>query len=199
MAACWIVSFPFLLRAPESFRTASNDRFLAVGIYSLTWVFQTMYHTLPREQRKAPSAISAHMSLYHLTGADEATTILLTFPTTTPTNNAQPGQSQAVAMTHLRVATDPNEQGAAGPSIRIQGTKGEIQVFGPAFRPERYRLIPKKGTRRDQGRAVPVPGGWEGHVLGGRRGGAVLARWKARERWAALGREHCHHGGHGRG
>ncbi|KAL1869281.1 hypothetical protein Plec18167_007947 [Paecilomyces lecythidis] len=126
---------------------------LDLGIYSLTWVFQTLYHTLSREQRKPPSKISAHLTPYHLTGADEATTILLSFPTTTPSNGPAPGQSQAVAMTHLRVATDPDEKNSARPAIRIQGTKGEIQVDGPAFRPETYRVIPKKPENGD---ALPV-------------------------------------------
>lgn len=119
---------------------------LDLGIYSLTWVFQTLYHTLPPSQRKPPSKVSAHMTLYHVTGSDEATTILLTFPTSTPSNSAKPAQSQAVAMTHLRVATDPDGKNSARPAIRIQGTKGEIQVDGPAFRPERYRVIPKVAT-----------------------------------------------------
>ncbi|KAL2218322.1 hypothetical protein M432DRAFT_427920 [Thermoascus aurantiacus ATCC 26904] len=125
---------------------------LDLGIYSLTWVFQTLYHTLPPSQRKPPSAISAHLTPYHLTGADEATTILLTFPTTTPSNKPNL-QSQAVAMTHLRIATDPDEKNSARPAIRIQGTKGEIQVDGPAFRPERYRVIPRKQPGED---APPV-------------------------------------------
>ncbi|KAF9887680.1 hypothetical protein FE257_009773 [Aspergillus nanangensis] len=135
---------------------------LDLGIYSLTWVFQTLYHTLPREQRKPPSAISAHMALYHLTGADEATTVLLTFPTTTPSNLPNPGQSQAVAMTNLRVATDPAEDNSARPAIRIQGTKGEIQVDGPAFRPERYRIIPKKGHGDIKEVECPFPEGAKG-------------------------------------
>ena len=40
--------------------------------------------------------------------------------------------------------TDPDELNSARPAIRIQGTRGEIQVDGPAFRPERYRIIRKK-------------------------------------------------------
>jgi predicted dehydrogenase len=80
------------------------------------------------------------MAHYHLTGVDEATTILLTFPTTTPSNLPNQ-QSYAVAMTHLRVSTDPDGENTAGPAIRIQGTKGEIQIYGPSHRPERYRLI----------------------------------------------------------
>jgi hypothetical protein len=117
---------------------------LTVGIYSLTWVFQTLYHTLPRDQRKAPT-VTAQMTPYHLTGADECTTILLSFPTTTPSNDTQPQHSQGIAMTNIRVATDPDDKGSAGPAIRIQGVKGEIQVFGPAFRPSTYRVVPKQG------------------------------------------------------
>ncbi|PKY02417.1 NAD(P)-binding protein [Aspergillus campestris IBT 28561] len=135
---------------------------LDLGIYSLTWVFQTLYHTLPRETRKAPSKISAHMTPYHLTGADEATTILLTFPTSTPSNGTHPGESQAIAMTHLRVSTDPDERNTARPAIRIQGTKGEIQVDGPAFRPERYRVIPKGKTAEVREVEVRVPGDGKG-------------------------------------
>ncbi|CAG7921860.1 unnamed protein product [Penicillium olsonii] len=118
---------------------------LDLGIYSLTWVFQTLYHTLPKEQRKPPT-ISSQMTPYHLTGADESTTVLLNFPTSTPSNGPHPHQSHGVAMTNIRVSADPDEKGSSGPSIRIQGVKGEIQVYGPPFRPERYRIIPKKGA-----------------------------------------------------
>jgi predicted dehydrogenase len=138
-----------------------------VGVYSLTWVFQTLYHTLPPSQRKPPSAIAAHMSHYHLTGADEATTMLLTFPTTTPSNLPN-RTSHAVAMTHLRVSTDPDKKNSAGPAIRIQGTKGEIQVYGPAYRPERFRVIPRKDENSTEPVSVreltfPFPG--RGHGM----------------------------------
>lgn len=115
-----------------------------MGIYSLTWVFQTLYHTLPKDQRKPPT-VTSQLTPYHLTGADEATTILLNFPTSTPSNGPHPRQSHGVAMTSIRVAGDPDEKGTTGPNIRVQGTKGEIQVFGNPFRPLRYRVIPKKG------------------------------------------------------
>ena len=115
-----------------------------MGIYSLTWVFQTLYHTLPRDQRKPPT-VTAQMTPYHLTGADECTTMLLSFPTTTPSNGTHPQHSQGIAMTNIRVATDPDDKGSSGPAIRIQGIKGEIQVFGPAFRPSKYRIVPKTG------------------------------------------------------
>ncbi|KAJ0423838.1 hypothetical protein BJY00DRAFT_277521 [Aspergillus carlsbadensis] len=135
---------------------------LDLGIYSLTWVFQTLYHTLPKEQRKPPSRVSAHITPYHLTGADEATTILLTFPTSTPANPEHPGESQAVASTHIRVWTDPDQQNSARPAIRIQGTKGEIQVDGPAFRPEVYRLIPTKGEGEIQEKKFTFPADGKG-------------------------------------
>ncbi|KAL3442611.1 hypothetical protein BJX65DRAFT_286490 [Aspergillus insuetus] len=135
---------------------------LDLGIYSLTWVFQTLYHTLPKEQRKPPSRVSAHITPYHLTGADEATTILLSFPTSTPSNPEHPGESQAVASTHIRVWTDPDQQNSARPAIRIQGTKGEIQVDGPAFRPEVYRLIPAKGEGEIQEKKFTFPADGKG-------------------------------------
>ncbi|KAJ5584123.1 uncharacterized protein N7459_003923 [Penicillium hispanicum] len=130
-----------------------------VGIYSLTWVFQTLYHTLPRDQRKAPT-VTSQMTPYHLTGADESTTILLSFPTSTPGNGPHPQRSQGVAMTSIRVAGDPDEKGTSGPQVRIQGTRGEIQVFGFPFKPSRYRVIPKKGLGevRDMECAFPAGG-----------------------------------------
>ncbi|KAJ5792218.1 uncharacterized protein N7503_008196 [Penicillium pulvis] len=117
---------------------------LDLGIYSLTWVFQALYHTLPRDQRVAPS-ITSQIIPYHLTGSDESTTVLLNFPTSTPSNGPHVKHSQGVAMTSMRVANDPDEKGTSGPPIRIQGDKGEIQVFGLPFQPTRYRVIPKKG------------------------------------------------------
>lgn len=104
------------------------------------------------------------MTLYDLTGADEATTILLSFPTTTPSNKSPAGQSQAIASTHLRVSTDPDGQGSSRPSIRLQGTKGEIQIVGPAFRPEKYVVIPKKGEA-GQIREVACPFPANGHGM----------------------------------
>lgn len=112
---------------------------LLVGIYSLTWVFQFLYHVLPTSQRAKPNVISSQLH-YEKTGADEQTAIVCTFPNT---------RSQGIATTGLRTASDPSKDLAAGPSIRIQGTKGEIQVFPPAYRPTRYRLIPDKDSGAD--------------------------------------------------
>jgi hypothetical protein len=52
-----------------------------VGIYSLTWVFEFLYHINPAA-RAAPPKVAAAMTLYK-TGADETSSIIITFPTGT--------------------------------------------------------------------------------------------------------------------
>ncbi|OJD20014.1 hypothetical protein AJ78_00030 [Emergomyces pasteurianus Ep9510] len=114
---------------------------LDVGVYSLTWVFQTLYHTRPLAQRKPPSSINSQMVHYHATGADESTTILLEFPQSSP---AGTHKAQAVAMTNFRLISDLDGKWSAGPTVRIQGTRGEIQVFGYPFHPDSFKVIPLK-------------------------------------------------------
>lgn len=104
-----------------------------MGIYSLTWVFQFLYHIQPASSRKPPTVASS-ITKYPKTGADEKTSVILNFPET---------GAHGIATATLRVASDPSGDQSAGPPIRIQGEKGEIQVYGPAFRPTRYRLIPR--------------------------------------------------------
>lgn len=121
---------------------------LDLGVYSLTWCFQTLYHTLPPQDRAAPSVVST-ISKYSPTGADENTSMLLTFPHAPPAGGSQGGnQSQAhgIALTNFRVATDPDGFNTARPAVRIEGTRGEIQVDGPAYRPTTWRFIPVGGT-----------------------------------------------------
>ncbi|KAL8958273.1 MAG: hypothetical protein Q9193_004635 [Seirophora villosa] len=121
---------------------------LDLGIYSLTWLFQTIYHTLPPARRQPPQVVAA-VTPYHATGADEMTSMILTFPSApgpapagTPDGASHP--AHGIALTNLRVASDPDGHNSAGPSIRIQGTKGEIQVDGPAYRPRAWRFIAAK-------------------------------------------------------
>lgn len=110
---------------------------LDLGIYSLTWVFQILYHCQagPSAEREVPRVLAA-VQKYEQTGVDEQTSIILHFPR---------HKSVGIATTGMRVATQPDAHGEASkdeaPSIRIQGTKGEIQVFGPAYRPLRYRVF----------------------------------------------------------
>jgi predicted dehydrogenase len=111
---------------------------LDLGVYPLTWCFQTLYHTVPSASRKPPSVIASVET--YATGADEKTSMLLTFPSAPGGKHTAHG----IALTNFRVATDPDGHYTSGPAVRIQGTKGEIQVSGPAFRPTHYRFIPKE-------------------------------------------------------
>ncbi|KAL8908310.1 MAG: hypothetical protein Q9171_005496 [Xanthocarpia ochracea] len=148
---------------------------LDLGIYSLTWVFQTLYHTLPPQSRRPPKVISA-ITPYHATGADEMTSMILTFPSApgpapvgTPDGSSHP--AHGIALTNLRVASDPDGFDTCRPAIRIQGTAGEIQVDGPAFRPRGWRFIKAKGQgQKGTGKPeveeheCPIPGSgmfWE--------------------------------------
>jgi hypothetical protein len=64
---------------------------LDLGIYSLTWVFQILYHLVP--DQGAPKVMST-MTKYPKTGSDESTTIALLFPK---------GETHGIATTGLRV------------------------------------------------------------------------------------------------
>lgn len=130
---------------------------LDLGIYSLTWCFQTLYHTQDAKTRKPPQVMSS-MSLYK-TGVDEKTTVLLTFPRAKELG----GDAHAVATTSLLVTGDPDGKNTAGPGCRVQGEKGEIQIFGPICRPEKTKLILADGTVEEKDWPQPGPGegsGW---------------------------------------
>ncbi|KAK4556227.1 hypothetical protein LTR86_006924 [Recurvomyces mirabilis] len=137
---------------------------LEIGIYSITWIFQTLYHTLPASKRQPPNRIMSHMVKYPETGVDEDTTLIISFPTSSPSGSSGRG-SHGVGMTAFPLATDPDQRGTAGPSVRIQGTKGEIQVFGMPFQPDRYKVVPlRDGDAAMSVREVlcPFPAGGHG-------------------------------------
>jgi predicted dehydrogenase len=117
---------------------------LDLGIYALTWNFQILYHCQPKP-REAP-IVTAAINQYR-TGADEMTSIILNFPK---------HRSMGIATASLLVASHPDGN-ATGASIRIQGTKGEIQVMGPAYRPRAYRIITKDGGEKYEEVQCPIP------------------------------------------
>ncbi|KAF2097601.1 NAD(P)-binding protein [Rhizodiscina lignyota] len=104
---------------------------LDLGIYSILWIFQLLYHIQPKDKRVKPK-VSSIITPEPRTGADECTTIIMQFAT----------GAHGIATTGLRVGSDPDGKHSAGPSIKIQGTKGELQIFPPAYRPTQYRIIP---------------------------------------------------------
>lgn len=117
-----------------SSRSASGDVGLTcmpVGIYPLTWIFLVLYHLQPEETREKPSVLSS-MVMYEPTAVDESVSMLLSFPR---------AGTQGIATASLRVAAS-----AKSPGVRILGSKGEIQVFGPAARPDFFQVV-KPGER----------------------------------------------------
>lgn len=134
---------------------------LDLGIYSLTWVFQILYHC--QEGEKEKPKILAAINKYERTGCDEMTSVILQFPK---------HNTQGIATTALRIATTPDGEGspAAGPAARIQGSKGEIQIIGPLYRPLHYRVIMQGGEEgKVEDVSCPIPvdekrGGW-GHGM----------------------------------
>ena len=127
---------------------------LDLGIYSLTWIFQTLYLTQPAGRR--PPTVHGFIKKYPDTGVDEMTTILLTFP-------REDGDAHGIATTQLRAGTDADGKGTSGPGVRIQGDKGEVQIWPPIFRPTKTKLILQDSTVEDKEWLQPGPGtgsGW---------------------------------------
>ena len=138
---------------------------LDLGIYSLTWVFQTLYHTQPENTRQPPKILASMKHYGPTKNADETTTMVLSFPRSEEAG----GEAHAIATTSIRVASSPAGSTDV-PGIRIQGPKGEIQVFPPAFRPTRTKIILKDGTIEEKTWQQPGPGarsGWYNGFGGG--------------------------------
>jgi len=131
---------------------------LDLGIYSLTWVYQTLYHTQPEGSRQPPK-LQAFVKVYEPTvKADEHSTIILQFPRSKEAG----GKAHAVATTSLRIATAPGGN-MDQPFCRIQGPKGEIQVYGHSFRPLSVKIISSEGKVESKEFPIPGPGkgsGW---------------------------------------
>ncbi|KAK8006415.1 D-xylose 1-dehydrogenase (NADP(+)) [Apiospora marii] len=119
---------------------------LDLGIYSLTWLMQILYHCQPEEEKEVPKTVAAINK--YTTGADEMTNIILQFPK---------HKSMGVAMTCLRIPTDTDGHNSGGPAIKIQGPLGEIQVMGPAFKPLQYRIVKKDGAGKVEIVDCPIP------------------------------------------
>jgi predicted dehydrogenase len=103
---------------------------LDLGIYSLTWVFQALYHV--QETKVRPKVVSAVIK--YETGADEQTSVLCDF-----------GTAHGIATTSVRVASTPDAEHNGQDDIRIQGTLGDLTVnYAP--RPRTYTITPVAGV-----------------------------------------------------
>ncbi|KAI1340114.1 NAD(P)-binding protein [Xylariaceae sp. FL0016] len=138
------------LTFPDEHRMVNPDlaggALLDLGIYSLTWLFQFLYHIQPEETKEAPKTVAAVNK--YATGADEMTNIILQFPK---------HKSMGIAMTGLRTATNVDGHNSAGPAIKIQGPLGEIQVMGPAFKPLQYKIVTKDCAGNVEVVDCPIP------------------------------------------
>jgi len=148
----------------EGHRNVNKDlaggALLDLGAYSLLWLFQTVYHTLPKEKRKPPKVVGSTMTLEPRTGADESTTMLLDFPVSTPTGTRN---THGIATTAMRLHFDHGrDTESASPAVRIQGDKGEIQVFGPIYRPSRFRVLYADTSKPIEVYHFDFPGGAHG-------------------------------------
>lgn len=125
---------------------------LDLGVYALNWVFQTLYLTQDPTARKPPSLVSS-VKPYTPTGCDEMCTMLLTFPRSAEKG----GDAHGIATTSIRTASNPggNEE---TPAVRIQGDKGELQVFPMIYRPLKTRVIWTDGGKVED-KEWPQPGG----------------------------------------
>lgn len=132
----------------DSHRMVNKDlaggALLDLGIYALTWNFQILYHCQDKP-REAPKVLAAFNT--YKTGADENTAIILQFPK---------HQSIGVATTSLILRTFSTEEAQSVPSIRIYGSKGEIQIFGYPFRPHSYKVITVDGKPTEKVNC-PIP------------------------------------------
>ncbi|KAI2468233.1 NAD(P)-binding protein [Annulohypoxylon bovei var. microspora] len=135
---------------PDEHRMVNPDlaggALLDLGIYSLTWLFQFLYHLQPETAKEAPKTVAAINK--YTTGADEMTNIILQFPK---------HKSMGIAMTGMRVPTNTDGHNSGGPAIKIQGPKGEIQVMGPAYCPLQYKIIKGDGNGKIEVVDCPIP------------------------------------------
>ncbi|KAF7547018.1 hypothetical protein G7Z17_g8021 [Cylindrodendrum hubeiense] len=161
-------SLPYAGRFEDDDHIMVNPRLaggilLDAGIYSLTWVFQALYSTQPAATRQPPTFKSI-VAKYAPTGVDSMVTILMEFPR----DEEQGGTAHAVASCSMGLSNDAVAAATDSviPNIRIQGPKGEIQVFPPAYRPTRTRLILKDGTFEDKQWPQPGPGAGSGWFNG---------------------------------
>ena len=114
-------------------KALAGGALLDLGIYNLSWALFVLYDSTRQESR--PSVVGSLMTLEPRTKVDEATTILLEFPPR--------GTSERPAHALVTTAFRPGGNDQICPPIRLEGDKGEIQLFGPIYRPDKIKIISK--------------------------------------------------------
>lgn len=150
---------------PEGHRSINPELaggcLLDLGVYSLTWVFQCLYHTLPSHLRETPK-VQSLMSLDPATGVDETSTVVMELAS--PPYGKY--KAHGIATTSFRTDWDPNKCQDSVPCIRVLGSKAELQVLGgPASRPTTIKIIPQLRGKTQAGmKAGGAQGAEQGDV-----------------------------------
>lgn len=118
----------------DSHRLVNKDlaggALLDLGVYTLHWVFQALYHQQPDSGERESPRVFASVIQYK-TGVDAMTSVICKFPER---------KSVGIATASMLVGTDPDGSKSAS-AVRIQGSRGEIQVSHPAYRPTQFKVI----------------------------------------------------------
>lgn len=132
---------------------------LDIGIYPFIWVFQTLYHTRKSHQRQKPKRVVSLLTYEEASGTDQMVSAVVEFPSSTPSGTSA---AHGIMATSMVLSNDPDEKRSAGATVRIQGLEGEIQVHGPAHRPEWIKIIPKMGKGESRTIHFDIPAGGHG-------------------------------------
>ncbi|KIX01089.1 uncharacterized protein Z518_10155 [Rhinocladiella mackenziei CBS 650.93] len=128
---------PTKLNVPDSHRLTSIElvggSLLDIGIYAVSWIFQLLYHLQAGDDKEMPQVLAS--SHRYSTGVDKSTAAILSFVK---------HENLGIATSSLQVATDPDGH-ANHAAVRIQGTRGEIEVAPPTYRPESYKVMKRDG------------------------------------------------------
>ena len=137
-------------------KSLAGGALLDIGVYALTWLFQTLYHTQDPKSRRPPSALSSLVEFHEPSETDQMTSLIMRFDM--PSNSILK-TAHGIATTSM-VLPDAADEG--GPTIHIYGLKGEIQVWGPAHRAQSIKVIPKAAHEEAYERKFAIPGGGHG-------------------------------------
>ncbi|KAJ6021475.1 dimeric dihydrodiol dehydrogenase, partial [Penicillium herquei] len=103
---------------------------IVLGAYPIQWILQILG---PNHPLDILSTVSKHVK----TGVDESVSILMTFASCEPTN------PDILTIANASISAADNYDGNT-PVVRIQGETGEIQLFGPAWRPSKIRVFKRE-------------------------------------------------------
>lgn len=149
---------------------------LDMGLYSLTWVMQCVYHA--QRGRSERPTVEGSLCLDEDTGVDEIATVVLSWKDgMSPSENyneileiwvsnlvfaislgADVFVATGIATSNIVVPTDGNGTGSAGPAVKIIGSKATITVPWPIYRPTEYTIHWHEQGKEPERHIVPIPG-----------------------------------------